>query len=717
MRVGRRGRWVPRLALVVLLSLTAVTTAHAQAAPDGTLRASLTLTEFTGVLGAGVIEPRDDPQSEEPPPTDLTVRVLAENLSEVPLDTLQLVTEVFPPVTTRPELHDVFDDGPPTEPVQVHNRVVADSAALAPGEVRGVSEHLEGSIAPWRGAAPGVFPVRLSLVRGTEVLDDVTTAVVWLPERLDEPTTTSLVLPFDDAPWRSGGGRYHANADRHLAPGGRLDALLTAVERTGAPVVLAPSAHLLEDLSDRSDGFEVIERDDEGQTIPREVSAGDSSVTLATTTLRRLRELAAEAVYPPVTGTYADADLSTLLDGPRELRELAAEAAVDGRRRVQALLGAPVDAATHLVGGRITPEVLDVLPGDVLLLGSDAVDLSDTAVAADPVRRLTAPSGRLVTAVVADPVLEDVFDSATEGGAVHDVQRILAELAIATIDDAAAPTLLLLPPWDTALPARTAERLLQRLDGAPWVRLQPPTDLVRIGAVGGEGSDLAPPSPAFDTDLAARLEASLGMLTAASAATEDDGDRIGSRAASRLHDDLVRATSRRYDTGSMEATGIVDAVDDHLQEAFGGVEVASGSVTLTSDTGQIPVTLRRTAGGPLLVRVTLDSPGGLRWPEGRTSEPLLLEPEASQTVTFPAQALSTGSFPVTVRVTDPTGEHELTREAFPVRSTAFSGTALAGISVVVLGLLLFAALRRNPESATPLHLVGVPGRDPDPSGE
>ena len=96
------------------------------------------------------------------------------------------------------------------------------------------------------------------------------------------------------------------------------------------------------------------------------------------------------------------------------------------------------------------------------------------------------------------------------------------------------------------------------------------------------------------------------------------------------------------------------------------------------------------------MRVQIDSQGRLDWPAGRESETLSLDDGATQTVSFPTSALSTGTFPVTVRVTDPSGRIEFDRTTLSVRSTAIAGPALLIVGGVAVLRLLAAAVRRRP---------------------
>lgn len=696
---ARSSRRLWLAALVMCSAFVAVVPASAQGLGDGTYRAQLTVTDLTTSLGSGSLPDVTDPLAAELPADDLNARVLVENTGRAPLDAVQLVVEVHPAIEDRSDLTNAFDGELDTPPTHVHTHDVADGSSILPEGIRGLEEHFDGEELGWTEQPAGIHPVRFALLRGTQLLDDVVTAVMWLPERPETTLAASLVWPLTAAPWRSVGGSYPVGVDHELEPGARLDTLLAAAENTTARVVLAPTAHLLEDLSDRADGYEATEDGPDGTLVRRDVTAEDPSAAIATSTLRRFRELAASQRHPIITGAYANADLAALLDGPPPLRELAATAAADGRRRVQVHLGTTLDAATHLVGGRIDAPVLDILPGDLLLLPSETAGVGGGELATQPVRQLTAPSGRLLTAVVADPAVEAAFEaSERDTSPVTAVQRILAEMAAAVLIDEAPTTasMLLLPPPRFDPSPQTANLLLNELHSATWLELGTPTSIVHPPTAPSSETELTAPSAAFDEPYTARLTSALGALDAATASSADEAGRIGGRDAADLRDDLLRSTSRWHEgADAQEATALVAEVQRHLDAAFGEISVASGSVTLTSDAGQVPITLRRTEGEPIMVRVTLDSPGGLRWPEGRASEIILLEGDASQTVTFTAQALSTGTFPVSVTVTDPTGSQQLTRASISVRSTAFSGVALLGVAVVVVGLLLFGALRRR----------------------
>jgi hypothetical protein len=685
----------------LLVALVPPGSAEAQTSDDE-IDVRLTLSSLTGVLGPYSVtyDPdADDPTDRPEVPTDVELRVLVENAGPQALDALRVVVELYPAVGSRAELDVAFDGDPVGQP-NVHDLLVHDGEPLGPGTIAGVSDALDDTGV--FGDEGGVHPLRITAVRGAATLAQLTTAVIWLGAPVEDPLLTTVVWPIDDAPWRTVGGAYQAGADRAVQPGGRLDTLLRALERRpdDAPVVLAPAPHLVEDLRDRADGFVSIERQPDGSIETREVEPEDDDARLANDTLTRLRELARALPRAPITGPYADADLATLTAAGQT--GLAAEAAVEGRRRLQQLLDRAPEASTHLVGGRLTPDVLDLLPGDQLLLPPAALTAAPPDVdGTRTLRPVRSTSGRLFTGIVANPAIAATLEAApSRAGHVADVQRVLAESAFVYLNapDVAGRSLVVLPPeaWDPS--PELATSLLDGLASATWLRPTSPDVLTAAGSVGSDELSLAEPTEApFPPTFVTALREAEASLDAARASVTPEAPAIGGRSSLALHDTLLRSTSRWYrQTDPTEAEALVRDVQRAVDDTFGEVEVATGTqVTLTSDAGQIPVTLQRTRGGPISVRVEVASQGRLVWPDGRRSEPLVLADGAAQTVSFRTRALSTGTFPVTVRVTDPTGTHELQRTTLSVRSTAISGAALSATGLAVLALLLAGALRRR----------------------
>jgi hypothetical protein len=320
-----------------------------------------------------------------------------------------------------------------------------------------------------------------------------------------------------------------------------------------------------------------------------------------------------------------------------------------------------------------------------------------------PVREVRSASGRPVRLVVGDPYVTALLDAPGPGGPVLASQRVLAETAMTYFEAPGGQgrAFAVHPPEAWAPTAALAGQLLTDLTSATWLELGDPTGVAGSATSPGRAT-LAPPTPpTLSAEQADRLADTLGDLAAASVARGEEPELSG-RDPAELRDQLLRSTSRWFPAGSGEADALVSDVRGAIDRTLADVRIASGSlVTLTSDTGTIPVTLQRGAGGPIAVQVEVASQGRLAWPEGRQSETLQLEEGTTQTVSFPTRALSTGTFSVSVRVTDPSGRIELDRTTLSVRSTAISGVALTSIAALVVLLLLAGVVRRRPRRRGP----------------
>lgn len=164
-------------------------------------------------------------------------------------------------------------------------------------------------------------------------------------------------------------------------------------------------------------------------------------------------------------------------------------------------------------------------------------------------------------------------------------------------------------------------------------------------------------------------------------------------------------------------SAVAGGADDHitgLKQQFDAIRKAVSlpeldSVTLTDRRGTIRIILRNSADVPLTVRLTVAS-SKLVLPQA--SQIVELQPASSTDVTIPVEARSSGRFPVTIRVTTPTGR---ARVVSPVTLTA-NVNAIAGVgqlvglsALLLVGAWWFAHWRRQRrEQLTPESTVGTP---------
>lgn len=666
----------------------------------------LVVTALDGVVGPAVDPPADD---EEAGVADLGLRVLVENEGEVDVGDLQVVAQVYPPVGgARSLLHEALDDQTvDREHLAIARVNVREGDELLAGDVAGEQLTIPGDDIGWQ-ATNDVYPVKISVLYGTEVPDEVVTAVVHLND-LQGPLQTTLVWPLSAPTERTAAGRYAEAVPQVLAPGGRLDVLLSTLERRPeTPVILAPGAEMVEELADRANGFRLVDG--------TEIATDDPAAVHAGRLLDRLRAVVEAAPYGPVNSPYGRADVAALASVPGAIADLAPRALETAATRLEALLGRAPDDDLYLSTTPLTPAAMDLLAtGTHLLLPADQVttssDLADeldlgrgrTRVAhnaAEAAGSCQDPPERCPVATVADPDVARVLaDPPVEAGLVVARQRMIAETAQLYLTRPAdeGRALLLLPPvhWD---PSRgVPETMLASVLDSPWLELSTPRDGVPSST---DDATLGTAAASLPTTVATELIGARDQLAALRAAMPDELPDLAGQTVSDLEDALLRAlTPETLDAGGTDALARIRDVRDVAETAFGQVALIEDTgVTLTSDTGQVPITLQRTAGGDIDLVVEVSSGAGLIWDEGGRQQQLTLPEGASRTVSFDTRAVARGRFAVTVSVWDPTHSKLLDRATLPVTSTAISRTAIVIIGSIVVALLAVGARRRRSPS-------------------
>lgn len=667
----------------------------------------LVVTALDGLVGPAMDPPAED-EGGDTEVADLDLRVLVQNEGDVDVSNLQVVAEVYPPVGgARSVLHQALDD----QTVTGRHRAIAradvrEGEDLLAGDIAGEQLTVDGDEIQWRGTND-VYPVQVSVLSGAEVLDQVVTAVVFLTD-LQAPLQTTVAWPLSAPTSRTASGEYAEAVPDELAPGGRLDVLLSTLERRpDAPLLLAPESELVEELADRADGFTLVDG--------TEIATDDPAAAHAGRLLDRIRAVVQEGPHAPVTGPYGRADVAALVAAPDQISELAPHAIEAARLRTQALLGRAPSSDLYLSTTPMTPAAMDLLGEDTHLLlptgqvtGSSqlvdelAVGHARMHVAANPSesRRCLTAGSDCPTATVADPdVARLLADPPVEAGLVVTRQRMVAETALLYLTRPAehGRTLLVLPPIHWAPSRGVPETVLAALLESPWLSFTTPTD-AEPGPTGV--TTLSSAAASLPTTVSTELTGALDQLDALRAAMPEGLPDLAGQTVGDLADALLRAvTPELLENGGADALSRIRAVRGVAETAFGGVTLIEGTpVTLASDTGPVPITLQRTGGGDIELVVEVESRAGLIWENGGQQQRLTLPEGSSRTVSFDTRAVARGQFPVTVSVWDPTHSKLLDRATLSVRSTSISRPALVIIGGVVVALLAIGARRRRSPS-------------------
>jgi len=676
----------------------------AQTSPVSGAPASVSLSAIDLAVGPGAGDAASTAAADS-----INWTLLVENASQTPWTRIEVVTEVHGPLGSRSALRAALAGGA-APPVVARTVIPGTDGPLVPGGIMRIVGALPLTGAALTGPTNAVHPLRLQVLADGEIVGRIDTAIVRLGTAPVETLSTSLVWPISAPPSRDPSGDVSALLDPVTVSGGRLDTLTTAASAAPAGadgdagwagLAIVPALHLLEDLALRSidvpaDGSAVI---DDGTDV-------DEAAVRAAELLRRIRSVALTSTEGPVVTPYADVDLAQLLASGPALQPLASRAALEGARRVTAAVGRP-QAPVVLLDGRVVPAALDLLSSSTVLLPYAAVDAPDLALdvpVGEPVRTLRSQTGRTLTAVIGDPYLSAALGAstrATPGDPVLAAHEVLVRTAMVHLEAPGRPgrSVLLLPPGGFDPDPRFAAALIAGLHRAPWLTPRGPTALVAAADGEREPIGLAEPPitplPGRLVDALRRTERDLQLLVGATAGVPTELDvAIGTRDLRSATDELMRAVSRTSPGGTDGALALLEGVSADVATAFGAFGIAATDVTLTDRDGIVPLTILRTGGVTMRVRIEVTGPAALGWPDGRVRE-VVLAADTTGSLELPVRSGSTGRFPVTVRITDPSGERVLATETLSVRATALAGPALALISLLVVGLVAIGTVRQR----------------------
>jgi hypothetical protein len=680
-------------ACLAALGLSLAAPAHGQeeatAAPERPA-ARIAVEALTGVLTPG---------------GEVRLRVRVSNERQRTAEGLRLLVTLHQRETTRWGLQGAMDDG------RVGNLWASFSAEIdsVPGRrsrtVRLSRSAAELDFVP-SAAEYGVYPMRIQLQQFGDAVDELHTALVFVPEEVDVPVRAAFVLPVDARPWILGDGTYDTRQLRtDLSHGRRLQGLAVAAARTqGMPMTLATSGLLLEQVADAAAGLGG--QDAEGG---QPVEAQDLPAEQARRLLDRLGTALADDAVEHIALPYGPADLVGLVRSG-----MASESVrhiTEGRRAAELHTGVPPTPGVLWPADGVDARTLTeaVSAGiDTVLLGTDYLDVSPERYSPSPVRLLRTAAGTTVRVLMPDPWLEEVLQrDPEEFGSALAAQRLLAETAAVYFERHNAPDrgILIVPPqlWDP--PRGVARALIDGLAGAPWLEPVTLSGLARLVEPADERPRLAYPDqarsrelpPAYVAELqeARRTLGSLAGVLVGDEGTPARFDRLLRIAAAVHHRDPPRA---------LEGRRMIDVVRSTVEGIYSAIEVVQGpAVTLAGTEGQVPVILANHSDVPLRLLVRLESQ---RYAfQGGAVRQVDMEPGQERTLVVQTQALTPGgTYPIRVVVEDMDGLAELAEGTVVVRSTGINVAALVatlGAALFLLGWWIRQARRRNGHAGLP----------------
>lgn len=596
------------------------------------------------------------------------------------------------------------DAGEPTD-VPLPGTAVEVADSLAPGELASFSIRVPISAIGFTG--PGSYVIALEAlgrIDGVDEFDDrqgiLRTFLPWVPPGTDvTPVAVAWLWPLAGWPAESVSGvLLDDQTPEELAPSGRLGQLTTLGQRHQATVSWIVDPALLQVAQRMSDGYQVV-RDGEVVVGSADAVAAGWLDQVATAT-----SLADVQVLP-----YADVDASALIRGG--LATDVVRAVTQAPQVAADALGQqPDDVLYWAPFGRLDQPALDVLASagvtTVVLAGSAlAADIpgAEAMPGADPLPGAATDAATValptdagtIRGVVADPGLARVLalPQRTPADVVTARQQFLAETATAAFvmqeAGVTSGTLVAAPAsvrWTTN--ASLATPLLRAMRTAPWLR---PITL---------GELLAAPLPetgrrragygerAREQELTRRYVATLARTnTELATFTSIIDNPIG--VTEPFSEALLRASSAAWRSQPALGTELLASIRVDLDEQVDRVRVLSqGTVTLSGDSGKVPVTIANDLDRSVTVGVTLRSRPGLRL----SSEPVeSIRIEAGRMASVDLDARVVGSEPLAVEVQllGPGGEDYGRPATITLMSTAYARAAAWVVALAFVAILIF----------------------------
>jgi hypothetical protein len=531
---------------------------------------------------------------------------------------------------------------------------------------------------------PGVYPLEVEILDGAErsrgsfltmvvaVAADITGAAVPIDTRLGVAWT----WPLSAGPSTLPSGLPDPTVTRALRPSGRLGRQSVAITRAGdVPITLVPGPETLEAWVRQGATDPAIARG----AAAVEDAAGRDQVVTGTYVPTNLPSLLAAGL-----GSAVDAQL---VRGDATLGRILAT-----RPDVRTALADPVDASSL---ARLRAGGVDHVVVDAAALAPSGRPIPTRPFVLQPPPSLV-PSGS-VSAVAGDAAIEELLG--VDGAPALRAQRVLAALSVIAFEDPRNPrAITVVNPPDLDPPVTLLDALLTGLRGNPLLApmtvdevfaLVPAETTANGATVTRQLAAYAPPPPPVSTLTygAARLRLDAFRSLAGPA------DPVVVRGERSLL--VCQSATFVGARGTLRAHATVKSIDRSIDRFLAHIRVPRPStITLTSRSGEIPLTFRNDTGKTIDVFLELAS-AKLTFPEGATRT--LRLPTRSTTLRVPVEARTSGTFPLQLTVTSADGALSVANSTFRVRSTAVSTVGI----VLMVGAVVFLVawwgvhIRRN----------------------
>jgi hypothetical protein len=523
----------------------------------------------------------------------------------------------------------------------------------------------------------GVYPLEIELRdasdRGIDGTRFVTQAVVVSAGSNGAPPIAkrlqvAWVWPLVAGPSRRPDDSIDPKVFAALQPDGRLGRQVAALgHASGVPVTLVPSPETLETWAT--------------------LAKNDPSLAASVRTLQD-----AFATNQVISGSYVPIDMGSLLD--HNLSSAVDTELSRGEAALNTFFGVHVDTDTAFARPASASAMSRLQNANVDRVVVDesafvAPSRPERFTRADPflVQTTTLFSSNSLDALATDDALSRLLTG--DAPPAIRTQRLLAGLALVALEQPTVGRAVVIANPDDFNPDSTLlDGVLAGLTNNPL--LQPSTvkavfDSLPIPLAGSASAaprtlaTTASPTPVVSGANYFKAEVRLAAFQNLVGQTDPRIAR-GDRALLFSVSDAWKGS-----TGKLRARHELAVIDRSVDAFIADIHLPNPStITLTSRSGEVPLTFRNDTGRPVRVRVALAS-DKLAFPQGSVHDVDL--GTKSTTVRVSVQARTSGTFPLRVTVTSVDGGLAISDTRFRIRSTAVSTVGIA----LMVGAVLFLA--------------------------
>jgi Family of unknown function (DUF6049) len=614
------------------------------------------------------------------PDRPLTIAFRATNETEAPLADLSVVLSIFAPARSR----SVYELSLRTEATPTLLATpFAQQGRLDPGATRVFSVRQTLQDLAGRGEN-ALYPVKVELRSADTTVATIRTPMVFLAERVEVPLhltwTWVLAEPLQVGP---DGVFGPGPLEGDLAPGGRISAMVSALDASLGPADVAVSPVLVDQLERMSRGYRTRTA---GGTV-RRIAAGTEGAADAERVLGLLRGIAARPGIELVALPFADARLPSLFraglgDDLPDLLRLGRQVVAAGLRASPATSVArpPLSEIDPGTAGR-----LEALGTSILLVDQRLFPVAPGLQFSPPPVVQGQAAGRSFDAVVPDAGVEAVAAGHADDPALA-ARAALGELAAIWFEFPGTPGrgAAVTFPEGGSLPAAFFPAFASLVRASPWLRRDTASALVSLTQRPRHQAMSAASFRSFPQPYVERLVAARGQLHPFRATVGRAGGL-----AERLRRQLLLAEGGTAVARPGVGVAYITSVRRAIATTYGKVHPPTDGVvyTLTSQRGFLPLTVTNDGPYSMRVWVRLVADRRLVFPQGNVL-PLTLGRGAVTPFRVPVRAQSTGRFPIKLQILAPVpacGSCTLAETDLIIRSTAYNRVAL----VLTIGAGLF----------------------------